>query len=483
MSLAALEEAQNQKVTAESSLASAQNDLAYQRVDQASKVKAATEALPKAKEGYQTTVTKFLGITLTDAEYRMTPDDFLSSHAINLDFLFAPLQRDDPINTLLAFSPDLVENPDTDWSEFTVYTWLTLFPGNIYGTCPNVTLRSQDVCVRATIDTSWTTMDKALSAWRAADTTEAKTISAALKTVDQAITALTAAEEKLQTTLEGANPLEIVVKQRQLEVAKAQLAAANDTLAEIMGLPDPPVVALRDAEVNAAAAAVVTAERKLGLTVLRAPFDGFIGSVSIQVGRPASVNTAAIEVVDPSVAEVEARLDEIDVLSVRVGANALVSLDGLPGAQLPGVVTGISQIGTNQQGVVTYPVQIQVQTPGRLQLREGLSATASIVLQRESDVLLIPSTSIAGTFEQPTVLVSLQGKVTEREVALGSSDGFWTIALTGLEEGDMVVSTTQGGATNPFFGNVSRFGGGLGGFGGGLGGAGGGAGGRAPQGR
>jgi macrolide-specific efflux system membrane fusion protein len=466
--LAILEDAQSQETTAQSSLASAQNDLAYQQVDQASKVQAAKDALTKAKEGYQGTITNFLGMTLAEAEYKMTPDEFLSSHAINLDFLFAPLQRDDPISSILAFSPELVENPNTDWSEFTVYTWLTLFPGNIYGTCVNLTLRSQDVCVGATIDASWTTMDKALSTWGATNAAAAKTISSALKSVDQATTALAAAEDKLQIAIDGAKPLEIMVKQREMEVAEAQLVEANDALAEVIALPDSLTLALRDAEMNAAAAAVVTAEQKLALTVLTAPFNGFIGSVNVEVGRAVGANAAAIEVIDPSVAEVEAQLDEIDVLTVQVGSNALVSLDGLPRAQLPGVVISISQAGDNQLGVVTYPIHIEVQTPGRLQLREGLSATANIVLQQELDVLLIPSTSIAGTIEQPTVMVSIKGEITEREVTLGSSDGFWTIALTGLEEGDMVVSTTLGGSTNPFSGAGMRIGGGFGGGGGRL---------------
>ncbi len=467
VSLAVLEEAQSQESTAKASLASAQNDLAFQQIDQASRVQAATDALTKAQEAYQSTIKNFLGMTLAEAEYTMTVDEFLSSHAINLDFLFTTLQRDDPINSVLAFTPDLVEDPDTDWSEFTVLTWLTLFPGNIFGTCANITLRSQDVCARSEIDKSWNAMDKALSSWGATDATAAKTISNALKAVDSATSALSNAAEKLQTAIEGINPLEIVVKQREMEVAAAQLAEANDNLAEVIAPPDPLTLALREAEVNAAEATVGTAEQRLDLTVLHAPFNGFIGSVNIEVGRAAGANNAAIEVVDPTVAEVDARLDEIDVLSVRVGAEARISLDGLPGIQLPGVVTSVSQTGVNQQGVVTYPIQIEVQTPGRLRLREGLSATASIVLLQETDVLLIPSTSIAGTIEQPTVLVSFEGEITEREITLGSSDGFWTIALTGLIEGDMVVSTTQGGSTNPFFGNIARLGGGFGGLGGG----------------
>ena len=70
-------------------------------------------------------------------------------------------------------------------------------------------------------------------------------------------------------------------------------------------------------------------------------------------------------------------------------------------------------------------------------------------------MLLIPSTAIAGTFQQPTVLVSLDGEVTERPVTLGASDGFWTVVTSGVDEGESLVSTSDGQGAN-IFGNIGR---------------------------
>ena len=142
------------------------------------------------------------------------------------------------------------------------------------------------------------------------------------------------------------------------------------------------------------------------------------------------------------------------------------------------MVREIARTGENQQGVVTYPIQITLRAPPQLQLREGLSATANIVLQQESDVLLIPVTSIAGTVAQPTVLVDVDGEVMERAVSLGASDGFWMVVTEGVNEGDSLVSTGGvGDAAN--FGNIARIGG-LGGLGGATG-LGGGAGNLTPE--
>ena len=124
--------------------------------------------------------------------------------------------------------------------------------------------------------------------------------------------------------------------------------------------PDPLLVALREAQIAANEAALATAKERLEFVTIVAPFAGIVSAVYADEGQSFNANnatTAVLEIVDTSVAEVNARLDEIDVLTVQVGAEAVVSLDGLPGAGLPGVVTSISQTGDNQQGVVTYPIQ------------------------------------------------------------------------------------------------------------------------------
>ena len=195
--------------------------------------------------------------------------------------------------------------------------------------------------------------------------------------------------------------LEVQVKLHDVEVAKAMLADAMVKLEAFDEPPDETTVSLREAQIAANEAGLTIATERLEFVTIVAPFAGVVSAVYAEEGTQSSTppmrTRPFFEIVDTTVAEVDARLDEIDVLSVQVGAQAIVTLDGLPGAGLPGVVREISQTGENQQGVVTYPIQISVRTPPRLALREGLTATANIVLQQELDVLLIPTTSIAGT--------------------------------------------------------------------------------------
>ena len=462
-----IEKANADVTSAKEALASAQEDLEFDIAEQADKVEAAVDVLDTAREDYQAVVQNYLGQTLTDADYLLTPEEFFSAYGIDLTTFFSDVQLEDAVRSLLPLAPgpmaDL-DDPATPWDEFTVYRWIALYPGTIYGTCKDINVSAQDVCVLQDMEGSWTKVDVAQGALDTAKNAAAKAESNGAKLVDQAEEAVTVAEEKLEEFLVTVDSLEVQVKLHEREVAKAKLDDATAALEELDEPPDPLTVALREAQITADETAVASAKEALASVTITAPFAGTVSSVAVEEGRSVMANAAILEIIDTTVAEVSARLDEIDVLTVQVGAEAVVSLDGLPGTGLPGVVTSISQTGDNQQGVVTYPIQISVRTPPFLQLREGLSATANIVLQQELDVLLIPTTSIAGSIAEPTVLVSVGDGVQERPVTLGASDGFWVVVVSGVDEGDSLVSTGGGGQASQF-GNIARLGG-LGGLGG-----------------
>ncbi len=67
-----------------------------------------------------------------------------------------------------------------------------------------------------------------------------------------------------------------------------------------------------------------------------APFDGIVAAVNIEPGQTVSAGTVAIEIVDPSVVEVSATVDEIDVSQVQQGQKATISLDALPNEEFSG---------------------------------------------------------------------------------------------------------------------------------------------------
>ena len=262
---------------------------------------------------------------------------------------------------------------------------------------------------------------------------------------------LAQAQEDLAELLAGADPLDVALKSDRVTLAQATLAEAEEALAELEAGPDPLDVAVAEAEFLSAQLALEDARLLLDDSSIKAPLDGFVSQVSVEDGDNVQPNTAILDVVDPTVVEVDGIVDEIDVLSVRLGIRANVTVDALQGTTLEGTVTEISPGASNQQGVVTYPIRIQVQVPRDVTLREGLTAVASIVLREEKNVLLVPQQALYGSFDQPVVrVVNGDGDIEERAVELGESDEFWVSVRTGLKDGDQVAMESDDVNTGQF---------------------------------
>ena len=285
---------------------------------------------------------------------------------------------------------------------------------------------------------------------------------------------LTDADEALAALLEDPDPIDVQVKQTAVRVAVESLADAEVTLAEYNSV-DRLEIDLRAADLIAAQATLETASADLDRATLRAPFDGIVIAVNIEEERQVNANTEAIEIADPSIVEVSGSVDEIDVLFLQIGAQAFVSLEALGAEPLPGTVSSIASTGTSQQGIVTYPVTIRVDSSESGQLPEGLSATAQVIIREQTDSVLVPLQALYGSVQTPTVRVVSGNDIVERQVTLGISDDFWVVVEDGLNEGETISMEVIGSSTTGFGGIGATFRA-VGGFGGGRGPGGGGGG-------
>ena len=226
-------------------------------------------------------------------------------------------------------------------------------------------------------------------------------------------------------------------------------------------------MALLESKLRAAQSALDAAAEKFESATIRAPFSGFISLVSVSEGDQVGANAAIGGVGAATVGEIDGIVAEIDILLLREGPGGAITGDALPGRVLEGFVSEIAPVANIQQGVVTYPVRIQIQIPDDLQLRDGLSAVADLVLEQKLNVLLLPQQAIFGSFQAPTVMLETESGIQERPVVLGDSDGFWTEVREGIQEGDRVVMQNAQVSDDPFQALRDRIrgGGGIGGGG------------------
>jgi HlyD family secretion protein len=143
-------------------------------------------------------------------------------------------------------------------------------------------------------------------------------------------------------------------------------------------------------------------------TTYEAPFDGVITNLPVREGETVvigiqnSPGSTLMTLADMSIITSEVKVDETDIVNVRLGQSADVTIDAIPHKIFHGVVseigdnaivrsTGVatSQATSTSQEAKDFKVVVTLTDPPP-DLRPGLSSTAKITTATRSDVLSIP---------------------------------------------------------------------------------------------
>ena len=165
-------------------------------------------------------------------------------------------------------------------------------------------------------------------------------------------------------------------------------------------------------QVNQARATLRGNDYQLGLTQSRAPFDALVTNVPVREGETVVVGIQNAEgstlmtLADMSVITAEVKVDETDIVSVKLNQPADVTVDALPGRVFKGHVTEVgdqallrttglatSQSTTGTEEAKDFKVVVTLdQAPDNHldDLRPGLSTTAKITTANKPDTLSIP---------------------------------------------------------------------------------------------
>lgn len=112
---------------------------------------------------------------------------------------------------------------------------------------------------------------------------------------------------------------------------------------------------------------------------VRAPFPGVITNLDLKVGEFAASGSPVITIADNSQWVVKTTdLTEIDVVNVKEGQAATVTLDALPNVELNGNVFSISQNYSENQGDIVYEATILL-TESDPAMRWGMTAVVKFV--------------------------------------------------------------------------------------------------------
>jgi HlyD family secretion protein len=156
-------------------------------------------------------------------------------------------------------------------------------------------------------------------------------------------------------------------------------------------------LAVAEAAVKQAQAALEAAELDLAYTVIRSPIDGIVVSRLVEVGQRvnASMSIPVVFLIaqDLTKMQVDANVSEADIGGIVEGNEATFTVDAYPGELFHGRVKQVRNAPINVQNVVTYDVVVAVENTD-LRLKPGMTANISIIVARKDQVLKVPNAAL-----------------------------------------------------------------------------------------
>ena len=221
-----------------------------------------------------------------------------------------------------------------------------------------------------------------------------------------------------------------------LKVAEESWAAAKAGQRE--NLVREEEVRMAEANIEQLEAAVTVAKALRDNAFVEAPFAGVIARIFSDEGEAVSMGMPLVQLVDPSKCYVEAPFDEANAAEVRLGQKARINLDAYRGEDFSGVVEYISPVvSINPDLSRTLNVRIRVEEDAEKFLA-GMSADVILLVQEKDDVVFAPTESL---IRQEYAYVIEDGRAVRRDLTIGIGNWNATEILSGLEEGDQLITS------------------------------------------
>ncbi|WP_454951610.1 efflux RND transporter periplasmic adaptor subunit [Campylobacter showae] len=246
----------------------------------------------------------------------------------------------------------------------------------------------------------------------------------------------------------------------EFENAKNTLAANEASLKEI------------EAQIVQAKISLNTAQIDLGYTKIIAPKGGVVVSVQVEEGQTVNSNQTTptiVNIADLSKVQLKMEIAEGDITKIKVGSKVEYSILSEPNrkfhAHISSIDPGLTTLSngkyktTSSSGTATssssssaiyYYAKAVVDNPDGT-LRIGMTTQNTVILDSVKDAVIVPSIAIKKEDGKSVVYVLKKGKdgldtAERREVQTGLIDSLKTQILSGVEEGEEVVTKRNSAA-------------------------------------
>lgn len=225
----------------------------------------------------------------------------------------------------------------------------------------------------------------------------------------------------------------------QYDVAKVALSSARESL-------------------SVAKAQLQYAEEQLAKTIIKSPINGIVTALNVKVGEsviPGTVNipgSVLMQIGDPSELLAKVYVDEADIAHIKDGEKASVTSTAYPNRPLHGKVTFVAPAATTMPGEQGegFEVKVRLHNKRKLAIRPQMTCRAEIYTRSARQTLAIPVSAILfGKRARGSKLFSTgnayvyvvhSNHAIKRKVKLGISSDTWQEIVSGLKQGEKVIT-------------------------------------------
>jgi multidrug resistance efflux pump len=169
----------------------------------------------------------------------------------------------------------------------------------------------------------------------------------------------------------------------------------------------------------------------------------------VQEGEEVRAGVPVVDIVDPNVMRVRARVNQADVNELKVGQPVRMGLDAYPDLSFAGRITQISPLGivsTLSPKVRTFVVLIDVEG-SHPNLMPDLTASLDVELARVPRALVVPRDALRYDGERAFVRVQRGGRFQDQAVTVQTTSAHEAVIASGLDDGAVVARNVAAGGT------------------------------------
>ena len=216
---------------------------------------------------------------------------------------------------------------------------------------------------------------------------------------------------------------------------KRRAAASDLRIIEIRR--DRAANAMRQAETNASKLAVAAPIG--GMVVLRSVWKTST-MMEIQEGEEVRSGMPVLDIVNPSMMRVRAKVNQADITSLKTGQPVRIGLDAYPDLSFTGRIAQISPLGVTSQlspKVRTFVVLVEIDG-AHPNLMPDLTASLDVELAREPGALVVPRDAIRRDGDTAFVRVRRGARFEDQAVTVGSMSAHEAVIAAGLADGAVI---------------------------------------------